>query len=146
MISPIVLETKINAPRSVVWNAWTTKKGAKQSFAPDAEIELKVDGKYEIYFDPDQPQGQRGSEGCKILSFLPEEMLSFSWNAPPSFPIERTQRTWVFVQLEALDSAHTRVRLTHLGWREGGRQAELKAYFTKAWPFVLQSMEKNLGR
>ena len=88
-------------------------------FAPAANVELAIGGRYEMLFDPDAPPGSQGGEGLKILSFLPEEMLSFEWNAPPQYPSVRQERTWVVVQFEALTAETTRVRLSHLGWQEG---------------------------
>ncbi len=44
-------EATVNAPASAVWRLWTTTDGAKEFFAPDANIELRVDGPYEILFD-----------------------------------------------------------------------------------------------
>lgn len=45
-----------------------------------------------MYFNLNAPSGKKGSEGMKILSFLPETMLSFEWNAPPDFPEIRGQK------------------------------------------------------
>jgi uncharacterized protein YndB with AHSA1/START domain len=67
------------------WSKWTTHEGLKTFFGRDNKIELEIGGNFEIYFLMDNPVGLRGSETCKILSFLPREMLSFSWNAPPHF-------------------------------------------------------------
>ena len=67
----ILKEVTVKASMEEVWDAWTTSKGVTTFFAPEAKIELKYDGSYELYFDLDKPEGLRGSEGCKILSFLP---------------------------------------------------------------------------
>jgi hypothetical protein len=55
----------IEAPVADVWNAWTTEAGVTSFFAPGTKIEPRVDGLYEIYFDPTQPPGQRGAEGMR---------------------------------------------------------------------------------
>ena len=34
---------------------------------------------------PDE-QGRRGSEGSKVLAWLPEKMIAFSWTFPPDVP------------------------------------------------------------
>ena len=31
-------------------------------------------------------EGQRGTEGCRVLSYVPGEMFAFEWNFPPSIP------------------------------------------------------------
>jgi len=82
-------EVRVNASIEKVWKAWTTNEGATRFFAPKARIELTIGGRYELYFDLRAPKGSQGGEGCRVLSFLPMEMLSFEWNAPPEFPMVR---------------------------------------------------------
>lgn len=133
----IYKEAAIAASLRDVWDAWTTRRGVQSFFAPDARVDLAVGGPYEILFDPDAPAGSRGSEGCKVLSFLPDRMLSFDWNAPPQYPRIRNERTWVVVQLTPGPVGSTRVELTHLGWREGDDWNQVFHYFQRAWDIVL---------
>ncbi|MDB5100882.1 MAG: hypothetical protein JWM80_5303 [Cyanobacteria bacterium RYN_339] len=124
------------------WQAWTTAEGIKRFFSPEARIELRIGGAYEPLFMLDQPPGGQGAEGCKVLSFLPERMISFSWNAPHEFPHLRTNyQCWVVVELTATASGGTHVTLSHLGWGEGEDWDGLYAYFDRAWGFVMQSFE-----
>jgi uncharacterized protein YndB with AHSA1/START domain len=125
------------ACRGDVWRAWTTATGAQTFFAPAARVDLRIGGRYEMLFDLEAPEGERGSEGCRVLSYLPEEMLSVEWNAPPEYPSLRAAHTWLVVQLRELAPANTEVRLTHLGWGEGGEWEQVRAYFERAWDLVL---------
>ncbi len=129
----------VNTTVTECWRLWTTHDGLKSFFGVDNKIELKPDGFFEIYFLMDNPEGQRGGEGNRILSYLPESMLSFSWNAPPSIPQIRNQkhRTWVVINYKQLDPEHTEVCLTHLGWLEGQKWDETYDYFNNAWEMVL---------
>ena len=139
-------EVNVNAPVEKVWNAWTTSAGAVKFFAPKARIELRMGGAYELYFDLEARKGLQGSEGCKVLSFLPSEMLSFEWNAPPEFPNVRKEQaqkhTWVVVQFHSLAKKQTRVKLTRLGWREGEEWEKVFQYFLRAWDIVLGRLER----
>ena len=140
-------EVVVNASAEAVWNAWTTSEGAVTFFAPQANIKLAVGGSYELYFDPDAPEGSRGSEGLRVLSFLPLEMLSFEWNAPPEYPaVRQGQRTWVVVQFYPLRQSKVRVRLTHLGWREGEEWDKVFQYFRRAWDIVLGRLEHRFSK
>ena len=136
----------LEASKTTVWKKWTTHAGLKTFMGADNKIELKPGGPFEIYFLMDAPKGEQGGEGNKVLSFLPNEMLSFSWNAPPSIPEIRNQkhRTWVVVQLIALNETTTKVTLDHLGWKDGEKWDETYAYFDQAWDFVLDSLEKSI--
>jgi uncharacterized protein YndB with AHSA1/START domain len=139
-------EVVVNAPAEPVWNAWTTAKGAVTFFAPKANVKLAIGGPYELFFDLDAPEGSRGSEGMKILSFLPLEMLSFEWNAPPQYPtVRKGQRTWVVVQFRSSGQNEARVRLSHLGWREGEEWDKVFQYFKRAWDIVLGRLEHRFS-
>jgi uncharacterized protein YndB with AHSA1/START domain len=129
-----------------VWNAWTTTAGVKTFFAPDAKIEPRVDGLYELYMLPTAPAGGRGSDDMRILALQDKKMLSFTWNAPPSLPEARKQRTVVIVRFNARGEQLTDVTIHHVGWGEGGPNNEWdKAYdyFVKAWPNVLKNLKKR---
>jgi len=138
-------EVKIDASVDKVWKAWTTNEGAEKFLAPKARIKLTPGGPYEMYFDTEAPKGSQGGEGCRVLSFLPLEMLSFEWNAPPEFPNVRKEQmekhTWVVVQFTRVAKDQTRVRLTHLGWREGEEWEKVFQYFVRAWDIVLGRLE-----
>ena len=141
MMRQIVLETTVGATLDDVWRVWTTTEGVTSFFAPQANVKLEVGGLFELYFAPTDAQGSRGSEDCKILSYLPKEMLSFSWNAPPSIPNLRNAgfKTWVVVRFEQLQARQVKIKLTHLGIRDGEDWDNYLAYFQNAWPRVLAS-------
>jgi uncharacterized protein YndB with AHSA1/START domain len=138
-------EITVAAPVSEVWEVWTTQTGVTTFFAPQAKVELAIGGLYEMLFDLDAPPGSQGGEGLRILSYLPQEMLSFEWNAPPEFPNVRRERTWVVVQFEPRPGDMTGVRLTHLGWREGEEWDQVYAYFIRAWQIVLGRLERRFA-
>ena len=103
---------------------------------------------YEIFFNPAGEPGQRGAEGMRVLAFEPPRRLAFTWNAPPSIPTIRGQRTMVVVELEPDTPARTRLRFTHLGWGEGADWDKAYEYFDHAWggvvlPRLKQRFEKG---
>ena len=139
-----------------VWAAWTTSEGWTAFLGTEAHIELEPGGRFEIYFDPSAPDGLKGSEGCTVLSYLPERMVSFTWNAPPTLPKVREQdhHTIVVVELHPLGDDRTRVTLTHHAWPaegtpiydRGGEQWEKTyGYFQRAWPAVLGAMKTHFS-
>ena len=132
-------ELILRASLSEVWEAWTSEEGAKTFFAPGAKIELRLGGSYEVYFNLDGPEGQRGSEGCVILSYLPREMISFSWNAPPSIPTLRNkgEKTEVVLSLRVLRGGRVKVSLSHLVARQGEDWDKYCDYFVPAWDTVM---------
>ncbi|MCP4684446.1 MAG: SRPBCC domain-containing protein [bacterium] len=143
----IDLETTVNASADDVWKLWTTSEGMKAFLVEEAHIDLEPGGPYEVYFDKTAPEGSRGSEGCRILSYLPNEMLSFSWNAPPTIPALRQLGpcTWVVVRFISQGDKKTQVKITHLGIMEGSEWDKYLEYFTNAWPMVLKACKKHFA-
>ena len=143
-----VLRTTIElaAPVNQVWALWTTEAGVTSFFAPGARIEPRVEGAYEIYFNPAAPPGQRGADGMQILVFQPSRRLAFTWNAPPSLPDMRGQRTIVYIDLEPAGEGRTRLTFTHTGWGQGADWDAAYDYFDKAWNgFVLPMLQHRVA-
>ena len=130
-------EVIVEASLDEVWDAWTTPEGITSFFAPACSVELRVDGPYEILFDPGAEPGHRGAEGMRVLAFQPRKMLAFTWNAPPHLPDVREHLTNVVIRLQELGERQTRVTLTHSGWGEGGQWNEAFEYFVRAWKEVV---------
>jgi uncharacterized protein YndB with AHSA1/START domain len=139
-----VCEAVIRAPVEDVYRAWTDGKAFAAAYGPDrpelgGDIDLAIGGRYEWLWD-----GVTGSNDCQVLSFIPGRMVSFSWNAPPTQPDSRAQRTWVVVETSPADGGATHVRLTHLGFGPEPHWVETREYFQKAWPHVLEQFRTNL--
>ena len=133
----------INATLDQAWAAWTTREGIRSFFAPDAEIEPRVGGAFHIHMDPGGEPGMKGADDMRFMALQPKQMLSFDWNAPPSLPEARAQRTFVIVRFAALDEGHTRVTLHHVGWGDGGEWDKSYAYFDRAWGSVLDNLKQS---
>ncbi len=137
-------ETIVEATLDEVWEAWTTSEGLATFLTPSCNVELGIGGPFEVYFLRDNPYGSRGSEYCRILSYLPKRMLSFEWNAPPQFEDLRNHRhTWVVLFFEVHDENHVRVELNQYGWGKGKSWNALFDYFSDAWPYVLDNFKKS---
>ena len=139
------IEREIVVPASLdqAWAAWTTREGITSFFSPDAEIDARVGGAFHIHMDPSAPAGQKGADDMRYMAVQPKKMISFDWNAPPSLPEARAQRTFVVVRFEPLNEKETRVRLHHTGWGDGGQWDQAYAYFDRAWPRVLENLRKR---
>jgi len=138
----IVQEVVVPCTPADAFALWSSGEGMAAWWLPGARIELRPGGFYELYFMTDAPIGTRGSEGCRVLSFIPGRMLSFTWNAPPHLDRTRSRHTWVVLDFQS-EGQGTRVRLTHLGWPASEWDSEPQwpetfAYFDKAWTKVME--------
>jgi len=136
-------EVVLSATLDQAWAAWTTRDGIRSFFAPDAVVDPRVGGAFHIYMDPGGEPGMKGADDMRFLALQPKQMLSFDWNAPPSLPEARAQRTFVIVRFAAVDEGHTRVTLHHVGWGDGGEWDKAYAYFDRAWGLVLGNLQKR---
>ncbi len=130
----------VNAPVAAVYERFTTSAGWKKFLGAEAAIDLRVGGSWEVYFGEDKI----GSNGCQVLSYIPNEMVSFSWNAPPTFA-ERAQRTWCVVHFTKDGENKTSVRFQHYGFSESGNWKKVQGYFEKAWPNVLKALAASFA-
>lgn len=141
---PKIIELKqtVQCSQDEMWAKWTTGEGLKTFFGADNNIALKNGGPYEVFFLLDAPEGSRGGEGNKIISFLLRKQLSFTWNAPPQFPEVRDHlhKTWVLLTFNEKTASSTEVVLSHAGWLEGEQWDLVFEYFSQAWPSVLSGL------
>jgi uncharacterized protein YndB with AHSA1/START domain len=136
----------VNATLDQAWEAWTTRAGITSFFAPDARVEARVGGPFQIYIDPGAPAGSKGADDMRFLALQPKTMISFDWNAPPHLPEARAQRTFVTVRFEPVTDKTTRVTLHHTGWGEGGEWDQAYTYFDRAWGSVLANLGKRFDQ
>ncbi len=137
------VEGTVNAPVAEVWRVWTTSEGAEEFFAEKVNIRLAIGGPYEIQFDPKDQRS--GTKGLRILSYAPNEMISFQWNAPPQYPEVRNGGTWVVVQMRSEGADRTHLTITHLGWKEGSEWDLAFAHFEHGWGDLLKRLEKRFS-
>lgn len=139
------IEKEVIVPATLeqAWAAWTTREGIVSFFAPGAEIDARVGGAFHIHMDPAAAPGLKGADDMRFMALQPQKMLSFDWNAPPSLPEARAQRTFVVVRFEPVGAKETKVSLAHLGWGSGGQWDQTYAYFDRAWPRVLENLRKR---
>ena len=136
-------EVVVAAPLAAVWQSWTTKAGIEGFFSPEAEIDARVGGAFHIHMDPLAEPGMKGADDMRFMALQPMKMISFDWNAPPSLPEARQQRTFVVVRFAPVDDKSTRVTLHHVGWGDGGEWDKTYAYFDRAWGRVLENLQKR---
>ncbi|HEX7435458.1 MAG TPA: SRPBCC domain-containing protein [Caldimonas sp.] len=136
-------EIVVAAPIDAVWQTWTSKAGIESFFAPEAEVDPRVGGAFHVHMDPLAQPGMKGADDMRFMALQRPTMLTFDWNAPPSLPEARAQRTFVVVRLADIDGTSTRVTVHHTGWGSGGEWDKTYLYFDRAWGFVLGNLKKR---
>lgn len=136
---PLAFSVQIPTDPESVWQAWTVPDQLREWWGvASARVDVRIGGAYELIFRPDAPAGTRGSEQCRILSYVPGRMLSFTWNTPSHLPVPRTH-TWVVLSI-AEAGGGTAVQLVHNGLLTGPGWDECRQYFRHAWRRVLHRL------
>jgi len=142
-MSELKYKTRLQAPVKDVWHAWTDSNIITKWFSPHANIDPKLGGAYELFFDPTNHEHQC-TKGCKITRFDPCAHLSFSWRGPEELHHVMNPDnppTNVHVSLNGL-GAETEVTIIHDGWSLGKEWKKAKDWHQNAWMQVVSSLEK----
>jgi uncharacterized protein YndB with AHSA1/START domain len=136
------IEADVSAPREEVWLAWTSAEQVGAWWGPPKlNIDFRIGCAFEILFNMDIEEGLQGSEGCVYLGYVPNEMISFTWNAPPHLVL-RKEHTWVVITFAPSEHGTT-VKLTHTGFLTGPDWDDYVEYFQSAWAYVLNLLKSH---
>ena len=142
---PVRVEVTMAAPRNLVWWAWTKPDRITVWFAPEARLDARPGGPFELFFDPSDHDHQC-TKGCIFTLVEPYQRFGFTWKGPDQFATlmnNPNSLTSVLVTLYDEDRG-TRVVVEHSGWGEGEEWAQARAWHQTAWEQVLGSLKSAL--
>lgn len=125
---------------------FTANKHLEKWLTQVADVEPKVGGKYELFWNPEDKEND-STIGCKILALHPNKFLSFEWKGAKQFkhfmnnvrPL--TNVVVFFIPCQEC----TEVHLLHTGWRDTSEWEEARQWFEKAWAMTLSELQKFAG-
>lgn len=136
-LTEIYFEMELHSQINRIWDQITTLEGISSFFSPMAKIDFRIDGLFEILFNPSAPEGERGAEGMRILVIDKPNLFGFTWNSPPSIPKIRGQRTAVFIYLNSISDTITKLTFINSGYGLSSEWQESRNYFLNAWGNVV---------
>lgn len=145
-MSTLEFKLTLNAPIEKVWHTWTDSQDITNWFSPEAHIELRIGGPYELYFDSSNHDHQ-STKGCKITEIKPRTSLGFQWKGPDMYQETMTNPapiTYVHVTFES-EGEKTHLTVNHGGWGKGEKWEEAKAWHVNAWEGVLADLKKHMA-
>lgn len=80
-MSVISLEIEIISPLGSIWHAWTTSEAITGWFPPEANIEPRLGGAFEFFFDP-KNHSHQSTIGCVFSAFKLNSQIVFTWKGP----------------------------------------------------------------
>lgn len=139
----ITADIVVNKSVADAWKLWSTVGGLQSWLTPEAHIDLRLAGAYELYFDP-QDHRDNNTAGCKITALIPQKLLAFEWKGPSSLAVMNSTPfpTWVIVSFELLDANTTIIHFRHSGWGAGAEWAVARDAFQGIWTKVFENLKK----
>jgi uncharacterized protein YndB with AHSA1/START domain len=134
------------AARERVWALWSTSDGLSSWAAPLAAIELRIGGVWEASYRRGARVGEPGNIRNRVLSFLPDRMLSIQIEAaPPGFEHLAEARTlWTVIELESVSPGETRVRVSMAGYRDDAAYDALYRQFEAGNAWTLKKLHERV--
>jgi uncharacterized protein YndB with AHSA1/START domain len=111
--------------------------------ADSAEVEPKVGGKYEIFWESPPAPPNRGTSGCKISVLVPDKLLGFDWIGPTMFDDAMNvadPATHVVVSFIPSTDGGTEVHLVHSRWGHSAAWDQPRLWFDRAWHGALSAL------
>jgi len=141
-------ELVVPAPAAEVWALISTAEGWRSWAAPVVHLDLHAGGLLETSYAPDARIGDAGNIRNRVLAFAPERLLVIQIaDAPPGFPhADLARELTTAIELEPLDTAHTRVRVTMMGYRDAPGFDMLYAFFDAGNAFTLTQLRERVER
>jgi len=128
------------------FETFTINKHLEKWLTQVANIEPKVGGKYELFWNPKDKEND-STIGCKILALQPNKFLSFEWKGPKQFRhfMNEARPLTNVVVFFIPHPEGAEVHLLHTGWRDTTEWEEARQWFDKAWATALTELQKYVG-
>lgn len=140
----IEFEINVQASKEQLWSAWTSSENVGKWFAPIANVELKVGGAFELFFNPSDRE-HMNTKGCKFLELIPFKKLDFTWKGPDDFSEVMNKEPLTVVNVFFIeDGTNMKVKVSHSGWGVGEEWDKAIEWHSFAWNQVLSSLKEYL--
>ena len=144
----IQIEIELNCDISEAFELFTVTEKLESWLPERAEVEPKIGGKYELFWDLQNPD-INSTKGCKITSIEKDKFLSFEWKGPEMFQsfmnfCDPLTHVVVVFSPSFDDPKKSTVFLFHSGWRDDPEWQEARDYFEKAWSGALNNLKIKL--
>ena len=133
----------VAVPAAKAFAYFTSPTLLEQWLTAAADVEERVGGKYELFWQPDDRENN-STIGCRVTALTPGQLLAFQWRSPrqfKSFANTADPLTHVVVALVP-EGSGTRVHLIHSGWRSSAEWEEACAWQEKAWTGAFEELKR----
>ncbi|MEM7049527.1 MAG: SRPBCC domain-containing protein [Acidobacteriota bacterium] len=125
----------LDAPRDIVWQAYSTAEGWRAWVAPLAEVDLRVGGTIRTNYNPEGELGDASTNTLTIVNYVPETLLTLRAELSKNWPKilqEDAENLTNVLLFEELSDSKTRLRSYGIGYRDRPEYDELMTFFIQA--------------
>ncbi|KKN49762.1 hypothetical protein LCGC14_0639570 [marine sediment metagenome] len=143
----IQLRVEIDCDITTAFDMFTENKLLERWLTNKAEVELKVGGKYELFWDPDNRE-DNSTIGCKTTGFENDKFISFDWKGPLQFKsfmnfADPLTHVIAFFSQEKNNPNKTIIHLFHTGWRKDPEWQEARNWFERSWESAFKVLKNK---
>jgi uncharacterized protein YndB with AHSA1/START domain len=123
-----------------VWDAFTTVPGLTSWLAPQADVDPRPGGKWEVSFG-----GGTLPAGGTVILVQPKSLLAVAAMAPERFPTVRRERTTAVFLFDSSGPNATTVRLAQTGWKQGEEWERAFDYLANGNAQLLEALYRRFA-
>ena len=147
----IQIKTILDCDVKKAFSMFSGKQEISSWLAVDANIELRLGGKYELFWDV-KDRVNNSTIGCRINGLEIGKMIAFEWKGPVEYKhlmnsVDPLTQVIVFFTAvdngESGDSPQTEIHLLHTGWRSTEKWEECRRWFIKAWESAFKKLKSE---
>jgi uncharacterized protein YndB with AHSA1/START domain len=142
----ITIHTILNVSKQEAFDCFANNELLGKWLTVKADVEMKEGGKYELFWNPDDPDLTNNSTyGCKVLAVDRPHFFNIEWKGnaeQKGFMNTVRPLTNVTVIFSSLEKNKTKVTLVHTGWRQDKNWEQARQYFINAWTGAFKNLEK----
>ncbi len=145
----ILIKEEIECDNPTAFKMFTVNKFLESWLTNEADVDPKVRGKYELFWDPTNKEFN-STIGCKITGIEKNKFISFDWKGPVEFSssmniADPLTHVIIFISQKDNDSNKTIIHLFHTGWKNGPEWDKARNYFENAWKNALQDLKDKIA-
>ena len=144
----IVIKEELNCDAHTAFRMFTENKLLESWLTEKADVEPKIKGKYELFWDPSNPK-DNSTIDCKVTGVEPNKFISFDWKGPEQFKsfmnsTDPLTHVIVFFSVINPNQNNTIMYLFHTGWRKTQEWQEARNFFEKAWKKAFKELKERI--
>ena len=143
----IIVKEELECDVKRAFSMFTINELLEKWLTVKANVEPKVGGKYELFWQPEDPENN-STIGCKVTGIEKNKYISFDWKGPAKFKeimnfVDPLTHIIVFFS-QIHNSRKSIVHLFHTGWRKDPDWRAPREYFQKAWCIALEELREKI--